>query len=183
MTRTRAAAEALKLLTDETVQELRDLNRLARRARGQTPPDAEERRASVELSRRLAVLVEAGVTDADLARALQVGPGTVWVRLWRHGYKPDSPRHAGRYKGKPGRAQKRPLDASGTGPVGHGGRDITGQRFWRLVAVERTGRSSGNLGVIWRFRCDCGNEIEKPGPQVRAGKPKDCGCGLGRQQR
>ncbi|MDY4970488.1 MAG: hypothetical protein SO101_09540, partial [Lachnospiraceae bacterium] len=38
-------------------------------------------------------------------------------------------------------------------------KDLTGQRFGRLVCLESTEDRSRNGGsVIWRCRCDCGNE-------------------------
>ena len=35
--------------------------------------------------------------------------------------------------------------------------DLTGQRFERLVVLERVGSSSGKE-ALWRRRCDCGGE-------------------------
>lgn len=57
-----------------------------------------------------------------------------------------------------------------------GARDITGQRFGRLVALEPT-KERGNSGsVIWRCRCDCGKEITAPLSQLTKGYRKSCGC-------
>ena len=52
-------------------------------------------------------------------------------------------------------------------------KDITGQRFGYLVAIEPTDRRQGS-NVIWRFRCDCGNYIEKE-PNHLSGY-SNCGC-------
>jgi len=59
-------------------------------------------------------------------------------------------------------------------------KDITGQRFGRLVALYRAGRNHSNRMTIWHCRCDCGRECE-----VRLGdlgKTKSCGC-LNRENR
>ena len=49
-------------------------------------------------------------------------------------------------------------------------RDITGQRFWRLTAIEpRDGRNR-------LFACDCGNITEKRSSNVIHGVTKSCGC-------
>lgn len=45
-------------------------------------------------------------------------------------------------------------------------KDITGKRFGKLVAVEPTGNMSERRQCIWRFRCDCGNIIERPAPEI-----------------
>lgn len=50
-----------------------------------------------------------------------------------------------------------------------------GERFNRLTAVEFTGRSEGGA-AIWRFRCDCGVEIERAAGGVKYGHTKSCGC-------
>jgi hypothetical protein len=54
-------------------------------------------------------------------------------------------------------------------------KDITGQRFGRLVALYRAGRNHSNRMTIWHCRCDCGRECE-----VRLGdlgtRTKSCGC-------
>ena len=54
--------------------------------------------------------------------------------------------------------------------------DLTGRRFGRLAAIEplpervRYGRS-----ILWRCRCDCGQEIKAPANQLLSGKYKSCG--------
>jgi hypothetical protein len=52
--------------------------------------------------------------------------------------------------------------------------DITGQRFGRLVALERTGEIRAGH-VIWKCRCDCGGEIESPA-EVLGKRSISCGC-------
>src|SRR5262252_8515840 len=53
--------------------------------------------------------------------------------------------------------------------------NITGQRFGRLVAVERVENNRHNHAV-WRWRCDCGNETVLPTGAVRTGNTRSCGC-------
>lgn len=50
--------------------------------------------------------------------------------------------------------------------------DITGERYGRLVAIERL---QGNVSP-WRFKCDCGKETIVPLGRVRGGNTKSCGC-------
>lgn len=53
--------------------------------------------------------------------------------------------------------------------------DLTGKKFNRLTAIEFVESRKG-CGNIWRFRCDCGNEIEVLGSRVKNGYTKSCGC-------
>ena len=54
-------------------------------------------------------------------------------------------------------------------------KDITGQRFGKLVALKPTEkRTSG--GRIWVFQCDCGNIHEAPIGAVTRGNTRSCGC-------
>lgn len=57
-----------------------------------------------------------------------------------------------------------------------GQRDLTGARFGRLVCIESTMERSKNGGVIWRCRCDCGNECLAVSRQLLSGYKKSCGC-------
>lgn len=59
-------------------------------------------------------------------------------------------------------------------------KDITGQRFGRLVAICPTEKRDRKQ-VVWKFRCDCGKETEKPGYLVTSGDIQSCGC-LAREQ-
>lgn len=53
--------------------------------------------------------------------------------------------------------------------------DLTGQRFERLVVIERSG--IGNSGsVVWRCLCDCGKETHVLGTSLRMGNTRSCGC-------
>lgn len=47
--------------------------------------------------------------------------------------------------------------------------DVTGERYGWLTAIEPTGRSGKSGGMIWRFQCKCGEEVEHPLAAVRRG--------------
>ena len=52
--------------------------------------------------------------------------------------------------------------------------DLTGQRFGRLVVLERAESRGG--ATYWRCQCDCGNIREVYAADLRSGKHKSCGC-------
>lgn len=54
--------------------------------------------------------------------------------------------------------------------------DITGQRFGRLVVIERVLRHSANGNACWCCRCDCGNEVVVDVQRLRTGVTRSCGC-------
>lgn len=49
-------------------------------------------------------------------------------------------------------------DCGCTAKVKPGQKDLTGMRFGRLVCIEPTEERGAGGGIIWRCRCDCGNE-------------------------
>lgn len=49
-------------------------------------------------------------------------------------------------------------------------KDIAGQRFGRLIAVEYLGKS------LWLCKCECGNKSSPNGRDLRNGITKSCGC-------
>lgn len=53
--------------------------------------------------------------------------------------------------------------------------DLTGQRFGRLVVIERIGLNK-NKKATWLCRCDCGNEIVAISNSLRTGNTTSCGC-------
>lgn len=57
-----------------------------------------------------------------------------------------------------------------------GQRDLTGQRFGKIVCMEPTDRRTGDGSVIWRCRCDCGQECAVSVRQLLSGNKKSCGC-------
>lgn len=52
--------------------------------------------------------------------------------------------------------------------------DLTGQRFGRLIVMER----SATIGkkTMWKCRCDCGNIIKVDGYNLRKRITQSCGC-------
>ena len=61
-------------------------------------------------------------------------------------------------------------------------KDMTGQRFDSLVAIEQVGNVSGS--ALWRFVCDCGLEVCRTRSSVmgtaKKGHKNSCGCAYGR---
>lgn len=55
-------------------------------------------------------------------------------------------------------------------------RDISGQRFDMLVAIERVPTPIGKKGAFWKFRCDCGNEIIRGLRFTYGSSFHSCGC-------
>lgn len=53
--------------------------------------------------------------------------------------------------------------------------DLTERRFGKLVAVEPTQFRSGTA-VVWRCKCDCGNEKLVRSDALTNGNTKSCGC-------
>lgn len=54
-------------------------------------------------------------------------------------------------------------------------KDISGQRFGRLIAVELLGPDKSG-SRLWRCVCDCGGEKVTRGYSLRRGHVKSCGC-------
>lgn len=55
-------------------------------------------------------------------------------------------------------------------------RDISNQRFRRLVALYPTKKRTGSGSVIWKCRCDCGNFAEVSENDLVHGNRISCGC-------
>lgn len=55
-------------------------------------------------------------------------------------------------------------------------KDIRGQRFGKLVAIEPTEKRADSGSVVWKCRCDCGNDAEVPLNRLQKGKVRSCGC-------
>jgi hypothetical protein len=53
--------------------------------------------------------------------------------------------------------------------------DITGERFNRLVAIERVGINK-HKRAVWSLRCDCGNLTTAEVGPLRGGHLISCGC-------
>jgi len=54
-------------------------------------------------------------------------------------------------------------------------KDISGQAFNRLVALEPTKKRIGGL-VVWKCSCSCGNTHEATTSDLLTGKVQSCGC-------
>lgn len=54
-------------------------------------------------------------------------------------------------------------------------KDLTGQRFGRLIVVKELVERR-NSQIYWLCKCDCGNECEVNGGALRTGSTKSCGC-------
>lgn len=54
-------------------------------------------------------------------------------------------------------------------------KDLTNQRFGRLVAVRFVGVNENNCAE-WKMRCDCGTEFVALSGNILAGRIKSCGC-------
>ena len=53
--------------------------------------------------------------------------------------------------------------------------DLTGKRFGRLTVIERMPNNENNK-VVWKCKCDCGNETVVIGSLLNTGRTKSCGC-------
>lgn len=60
-------------------------------------------------------------------------------------------------------------------PVKHSIAEFAGQRFGRLVALERSS-AIGIKRVTWAFSCDCGSVVVKAKRDVITGGTRSCGC-------
>ena len=54
-------------------------------------------------------------------------------------------------------------------------KDLTGQRFGRLVVLAPSVRKVGNHHY-WECQCDCGNKVMVIGNNLRHGTTRSCGC-------
>jgi ribosomal protein S27E len=54
--------------------------------------------------------------------------------------------------------------------------DLTGQRFERLLVLERAERRYNTTNAFWKCQCDCGEITVVNSNALRRGKTKSCGC-------
>lgn len=54
-------------------------------------------------------------------------------------------------------------------------KDLTGQRFGRLIILEKTEERKNN-SIVWKCQCDCGNICFKDSHSLNKGSTKSCGC-------
>ena len=55
-------------------------------------------------------------------------------------------------------------------------KNLVGQRFGKLVVLERAKENTSNGGAIWVCQCDCGTVKNIPGEYLRSGASMSCGC-------
>lgn len=55
--------------------------------------------------------------------------------------------------------------------------DRTGQKFGRLTVIEQAGRTASKK-VLWKCRCECGNETKTDSGSLTTGNTTSCGCVL-----
>jgi hypothetical protein len=55
--------------------------------------------------------------------------------------------------------------------------DLRDQRFGRLLVIESAGFAKDH-NVLWKCKCDCGNETVVRGVNLRKGHTTSCGCAL-----
>lgn len=54
-------------------------------------------------------------------------------------------------------------------------KNLIGKRFGRLTVIEAT-NDRQNRAVVWKCKCDCGNEILVPTGKLTSGNTQSCGC-------
>ena len=54
-------------------------------------------------------------------------------------------------------------------------KDLTGKKFHKLTVIERSGHDQYGK-ILWRCKCDCGNEIITLGSGLVNSHCKSCGC-------
>lgn len=55
-------------------------------------------------------------------------------------------------------------------------KDITGERFGRLLVLEKTDDRVVNSSVIWKCKCDCGKIVYANSSNLKRGHTASCGC-------
>ena len=61
-------------------------------------------------------------------------------------------------------------------------KDLTGMKFNNLTVIEQAGRDPYHK-ILWRCKCDCGNETITHGRDLVNGHCKSCGCLLNANRR
>lgn len=67
------------------------------------------------------------------------------------------------------------MSAEKTGSSGGRYRDLTGQRFGKLIALECVGRRVSDGSAYWRCACDCGRFTVTSSNKLLQGKTTSCG--------
>ena len=61
-------------------------------------------------------------------------------------------------------------------------KDLTGLKFGKLTVIEQAGHDKYNK-ILWKCKCDCGNETITHGRDLVNGHCKSCGCLLGEKKK
>lgn len=54
--------------------------------------------------------------------------------------------------------------------------DLTGKKFGLLLVVKAESASNSKRNIVWKCLCDCGNETQAVGSELRSGHKRSCGC-------
>jgi len=54
--------------------------------------------------------------------------------------------------------------------------DRTGQKYGRLLVLEKSNERNKSGNVKWFCKCDCGNEYLATGSSLNSGTTRSCGC-------
>ena len=60
--------------------------------------------------------------------------------------------------------------------VGRKAENLTGRRYGKLIALYPLGKTEKSGSILWRCRCDCGNEVDVSVSSLNNGNNKSCGC-------
>ena len=58
-------------------------------------------------------------------------------------------------------------------------KNITNQRFGKLIALYPTQKRNSDGSILWHCRCDCGNQLDVISSNLNNGHTVSCGCFLG----
>lgn len=56
--------------------------------------------------------------------------------------------------------------------------DLTGQKFNKLTVLYRTFPNTKSGNARWHCQCECGNECDVVGTNLKTGHTKSCGCNI-----
>ena len=66
-------------------------------------------------------------------------------------------------------------------PTGQRVLNLVGKKYNQLTAIEYL--EIGSHGSVFKFKCECGNEIKLRGTLVTTGQQKNCGCKIGKHNK
>lgn len=55
-------------------------------------------------------------------------------------------------------------------------KDLTGQKFGKLLVLEETNKRADNGSIVWKCKCDCGNIVEVSSKRLINNLNVSCGC-------